>query len=485
MFAEDVGLLPNGALHATAGRRARNVAELPAHGRGALAHHGHGRLLGGAARADAPLQRRALRATPPRCRWTRDQLQLLQRGGAGRLARRRAGDLRHAAGSARWTRSSATSWARTTPRAPMSSGWCCRPWSSRCATSGTAVKAAALLLAEQGRATRRWPRSRTFQRRLASVRVLDPACGTGNFLYVTLEHLKRLEGEVLQVRRQLGAGADAAGDGGRRRYARSSSSASRSTRRRGRSPSWCCGSASCNGTSAPAATCGLPEPILRDLHNIECRDAVLAWDAVEPLLDAAGQPVTRWDGRTTKPHPVTGEQVPDETARVPVYRYLNPRPARVAAGRLCRGQPAVYRHGADARRAGRRLRRGRSARPTPTCPTPPTTSCSGGTRPPSWCAAARCSALASSPPTACARPSTAACWSITWQAEPPLSLLFAIPDHPWVDSRRRRGGADRHDGGQGWPRSRTVAASRRQSAGQNETMEITLARASRHRSCRT
>ena len=40
-----------------------------------------------------------------------------------------------------------------------------------------------------------------------------------------------------------------------------------------------------------------------------------------------GQPVTRWDGRTTKPHPVTGEQVPDERARVPVYRYLNPRPA--------------------------------------------------------------------------------------------------------------------------------------------------------------
>ena len=36
-----------------------------------------------------------------------------------------------------------------------------------------------------------------FLRRLTSVRVLDPACGSGNFLYVTLEHLKRLEGEVL------------------------------------------------------------------------------------------------------------------------------------------------------------------------------------------------------------------------------------------------------------------------------------------------
>jgi hypothetical protein len=43
-------------------------------------------------------------------------------------------------------------------------------------------------------------RGRGLSARLAQVRVLDPACGTGNFLYVTLEHLKRLEGEVLQVR---------------------------------------------------------------------------------------------------------------------------------------------------------------------------------------------------------------------------------------------------------------------------------------------
>ena len=32
---------------------------------------------------------------------------------------------------------------------------------------------------------------------LCTLRVLDPACGSGNFLYVTLEHLKRLEGEVI------------------------------------------------------------------------------------------------------------------------------------------------------------------------------------------------------------------------------------------------------------------------------------------------
>ena len=36
------------------------------------------------------------------------------------------------------------------------------------------------------------------------MRVLDPACGSGNFLYVTLEHLKRLEGEVFNALDELG-----------------------------------------------------------------------------------------------------------------------------------------------------------------------------------------------------------------------------------------------------------------------------------------
>ena len=43
-----------------------------------------------------------------------------------------------------------------------------------------------------------------FHRRLCAVRVLDPACGSGNFLYVTLEHLKRLEGEVLDLAQESG-----------------------------------------------------------------------------------------------------------------------------------------------------------------------------------------------------------------------------------------------------------------------------------------
>jgi len=45
-----------------------------------------------------------------------------------------------------------------------------------------------------------------------------------------------------------------------------------------------------------------------------------------------------------------------------------------------------------------------SAPPTPQCRNPPTSYCIGGTRPPHSCGPARRNALASSPPTACARP---------------------------------------------------------------------------------
>ena len=166
-----------------------------------------------------------------------------------------------------------------------------------------------------------------------------PTLRSGNFLYVTLEHLKRLEGEVLEVLRSLGqaqATLELEGEIVR--------------------PEQFYG-IEVNPWAAAVAelvlwigylqwhlrtrgdAAGLPEPILRNLHNIECRDAVLAWDAVEPLLDAEGRPVTRWDGRTTKLHPVTGEPVPDEAARVPAWRYVNPRPAAWPEADFIAGNP--------------------------------------------------------------------------------------------------------------------------------------------------
>ncbi|MBN8552294.1 MAG: class I SAM-dependent DNA methyltransferase [Caulobacterales bacterium] len=45
---------------------------------------------------------------------------------------------------------------------------------------------------------------RAFHKQLCATRVLDPACGTGNFLYVSLELMKKLEGEVLEALAELG-----------------------------------------------------------------------------------------------------------------------------------------------------------------------------------------------------------------------------------------------------------------------------------------
>jgi hypothetical protein len=47
-------------------------------------------------------------------------------------------------------------------------------------------------------------RLRAFHDRLADIRVLDPACGTGNFLYVAMEALLGLENKVVQAIEDLG-----------------------------------------------------------------------------------------------------------------------------------------------------------------------------------------------------------------------------------------------------------------------------------------
>lgn len=50
-------------------------------------------------------------------------------------------------------------------------------------------------------------RAIAFHNRLASLRILDPACGTGNFLCVAMENLMRLESAVIETIRQLGGAA--------------------------------------------------------------------------------------------------------------------------------------------------------------------------------------------------------------------------------------------------------------------------------------
>ena len=80
------------------------------------------------------------------------------------------------------------------------------------------------------------------------------------------------------------------------------------------------------------------EPILRDFKNIKEADALLNYAREEPERDAAGKPITRWGGRM-KPHPVTGEDVPDEADQVPVLRPVDPKPSLWPEAEFIIGNP--------------------------------------------------------------------------------------------------------------------------------------------------
>lgn len=240
-------------------------------------------------------------------------------------------------------------------------------------TEWSNVLAAALSQAEGGRTARAQEDIFKFHRRLCSLRVLDPACGSGNFLYVTLAHFKVLEGEVLDAYERFG---------GARRTERGPRGIGAETV----DPHQFLGleinpraSAIAElvlwigylqwhfrtfGAVAPA------EPVLRNFKNIEHRDAVLAYDGAPEVvtwkLAAAAPdeipglppelardpqrltaeaeknplaPVTLWDRRSTKIDHATGREVPDETKRVPLWHYANPRQAEWPACDYVIGNP--------------------------------------------------------------------------------------------------------------------------------------------------
>jgi hypothetical protein len=201
-----------------------------------------------------------------------------------------------------------------------------------------AAQAAAVNQANQGELKKAVAEVMAYHQRLCEVRILDPACGSGNFLYVALEHLKRIEGEVFDTLDRLGER-----QGMLELYGHTVD------------PHQLLG-LELNPRAAAIAELVLwigalqwhfrtrgamhpPQPIIRKFENIVCRDAVLAYDAKTPRLDADGEPITIWDGRTTKLHPVTGRDVPDESARLPVFDYTNPRPADWPAADFIIGNP--------------------------------------------------------------------------------------------------------------------------------------------------
>jgi hypothetical protein len=173
-----------------------------------------------------------------------------------------------------------------------------------------------------------------FHDMLCNTRVLDPACGTGNFLYVSMELMKRLEGEVLDFLKELGETTEPLATVDPHQFL----------------------GIELNPRAVPIAELVLwigyiqwwfrtrerqviAEPILRDFGTIKQGDAVLAYDRQELLRDASGRLITRRDPTAVKHHPITGEEIPDPDAQLPVYRYVNPRPAHWVEAEFIVGNP--------------------------------------------------------------------------------------------------------------------------------------------------
>jgi len=167
---------------------------------------------------------------------------------------------------------------------------------------------------------------------LRGLRFLDPACGSGNFLYVTMAAVKRIELEVLrelervrgkeQVEQVLDEVHPRQFHGIEvKPWAREIAEL---TLWIGYHQFW----RETHGGRTP------PDPILEDTGTIECRDAVLAWDAFvhRPEKD-------RPDPTPRIPHPVTGELVPDPEAKLPYYEYVGARQAEWPEADFIVGNP--------------------------------------------------------------------------------------------------------------------------------------------------
>ncbi len=120
------------------------------------------------------------------------------RGGAGRLEAGRTRHFRHA------VRTGPEPGRAPQARRPLYAARLCRAARPRDRDGASASRMGECSGGGGGEARRRRRQGRAalvqaFHEKLCDIRILDPACGTGNFLYVSLELMKRLEGEVLEA----------------------------------------------------------------------------------------------------------------------------------------------------------------------------------------------------------------------------------------------------------------------------------------------
>lgn len=196
----------------------------------------------------------------------------------------------------------------------------------------TAVQAEVLQLRETRRKRDRAQaehRLRGFHDWLRGLRFLDPACGSGNFLYVTMHLVKRIELEVLHELAEL--------------------TGTHELRLEEVDPSQFYG-IELKTWAREIAELTLwigfhqfwrrhhhvqpLEPLLRDTGTLENRDAVLSYDRVQhaPARD-------RPDPTPRVPHPVTGELVPDPLVVLRYMEPVDPRPAEWPRADFIIGNP--------------------------------------------------------------------------------------------------------------------------------------------------
>ncbi len=189
--------------------------------------------------------------------------------------------------------------------------------------SGVRVAVASLI--EEDKADEARAYVEAFHAKLAQTKVLDPACGTGNFLYVAMARMKELEGEVVELLVELGDNQYVAELTGHTIM-----------------PENFLG-IEINPRAAEIAQLVLwigylqwhfrvfgagrmpEEPILSEVRTIENRDALIAYDSKVLERDKNGLPLSIWDGASFITHPVTGNLVPDESGQLELFRYIKPR----------------------------------------------------------------------------------------------------------------------------------------------------------------
>jgi len=113
-----------------------------------------------------------------------------------------------------------------------------------------------------------------FQERLSTVKILDPACGSGNFLYVTLQKLKDLEKEVIVFRGNEGLGSSFPLVGPWQVYGIERNEYAHEL---AQMVVWI---GYLQWQHANGFEKGIDDPILKPMNNFECKDAIL--DLTDP-----------------------------------------------------------------------------------------------------------------------------------------------------------------------------------------------------------